>query len=444
MTKLLIKRSLNLNGTIEISGSKNAILPIIAATLLCQDEIIIKNVPNLSDVYVMLKLLKELGSNSEFDVENNILIIFKKDNIKSTIDNAKLSEQVRTSSLFLGPLLALNGEAKITKPGGCKIGARLIDMHLHFLKEMGAIITETDEYIHLKTFNKLIGVEARFYKASVGATQHIMIAAILANGQTIIYDGSIEPETVDLGNFLISMGAKIRGLGTTTIIVDGVNRGNLKLKAPYQIIPDRIEAGSFAILALVTRSRICLKNLCIEHIDYVLKILEEVSEKKFVLDDQNNLIIDGRDITKFNSKSIVTAPYPYFPTDLQQIFIVLMCIANGTSIIEEKIFEGRFILIKELIKMGASINQENNNKIIVNGVEKLIGTEISGSDLRGSMALLIAGLIAEGETLLNNIEYLDRGYENLLNKLLNIGAEVCIVPEFYKGTVQIDKQKISI
>jgi UDP-N-acetylglucosamine 1-carboxyvinyltransferase len=421
--KIRIFQSLNLAGEVEISGAKNSILPILAASLLSTKEIVIENVPDISDVWVMLEILREIGSDSSFDSENNRLIIFAKSSVKSSVENFELSEKIRTSSLFLGPLLAINGEARVPQPGGCKIGARLIDMHLHFFREMGAQVEENNDFITLKANNKIVGIEANFYKISVGATQNIMIAAVLAVGRTIINGASLEPEVEDLGKFLIAMGAKITGLGTSRVIIDGVESNvGLALAKPYKIISDRLEIGSFITLALATKSRIKLKNTNKDHINYVLEILKSVGGN-IELDEQD-ILVDATNVEKFFSKSIVTAPYPYFPTDLQQIFVTLMCIASGFAIIEERIFNGRFLFTRELIKMGAKIYQEDDSKIIVDGVEKLYGAEIYAHDLRGSMALLIAGLVAEGETVMYNSYYLERGYEKLMKKLINIGVRI--------------------
>ena len=421
-SKLRVSQSKNLSGSIEISGAKNSVLPILAASLLSREQLVIENVPNISDVRVMLEILEEIGSRSEFDTENNRVTVFAKKNIKSSIENLILSEKIRASSLFLGPLLAVCGEAQIPKPGGCRIGPRLMDMHLHFLKKMGAEVIETDEFIQLKANKKIVGVQVDFYKMSVGATQNIMMAAVLAEGQTIINGASIEPETADLGNFLIAMGAKISGLGTSRVVIDGVEN-NLILNKPYRIIYDRLEAGSFAVLALATKSIFFLRNCPSENLSYVIGILQEMGAK--LKTETDGLVVDGRDVKLF-SRSIVTAPYPYFPTDLQQIFTVLVCVNSGFSIIEERIFDGRFVFIKELIKMGAKIHQANSGKIIVEGVDKLYGCEVEGSDLRGTMALLIAGLTAEGETTINNAHYLERGYERLLEKLERVGCKFCV------------------
>jgi UDP-N-acetylglucosamine 1-carboxyvinyltransferase len=421
MTKIKINGGNKLFGEVKISGAKNAILPILAATLLTKKEVIIENVPNLSDVCIMLQLLKEIGSDYFFEKESNRVIIFAKDDIDHEIKNAELSEKIRTSSLFLGPILAVKGKVKIPKPGGCKIGARLIDMHLHFLKEMGAEINEDDLSISLSANKKIHEIEANFYKTSVGATQNIMMAATLAEGKTVINGASLEPEVIDLGNFLISMGAKIKNLGTTKIEIEGVSEVNQK--NPYKVIYDRLEAGTYAIAALATKGELILKNAPYQNLRYFLDILKQNCAHIEI--DQNNLIVKYNKIIK--AKSISTAPHPYFPTDLQQIYTTLMTTAEGVSTIEENIFDGRFAFAKELEKMNAKIYYKDDRKIIIEGVKKLENSnDLHGMDLRGSMALLIAALKTEGESILHNMSYIERGYENFYQKFLNIGAKILI------------------
>jgi UDP-N-acetylglucosamine 1-carboxyvinyltransferase len=419
MSKIRIKGGKKLEGIVKISGAKNAILPIIAATLLTKDEIILENVPNLSDVHIMLELLKEIGSESKFDIQNNRLTIFAKDDIDFEIKNAELSEKIRTSSLFLGPILVVKGRVKIPRPGGCNLGARLIDMHLHFLKEMGAEVSEDEASVSLNTEKKIHGVEANFYKMSVGATQNIMMAAALAEGKTIINGASLEPETIDLGNFLISMGAKIKGLGISRIEIEGVNE--LKQQTPYKIIHDRLEAGTYAIAALATKGELILENTPHQYLKYFLNILKQIGAKIKI--DGENLIVQYD--KKIQAKSIATAPHPYFPTDLQQIYAALMTTADGISAIEENIFDGRFVFAKELEKMGARIFYKDKNKILIEGIERLQSfDDLYGMDLRGSMALFIAALKAQGESILKNVFYIERGYEDFCQKFLNIGADL--------------------
>ena len=420
MSKIKIYGGKKLSGEVEISGAKNAILPILAATLLTKHEVILHNVPNLSDVHIMLELLKEIGSDFHFDTKHNTLTIFAKTAVMSNIDNAQLSEKIRASSLFLGPLLAINGHVKIPKPGGCKIGARLIDMHLHFLNKMGADVQEDECFIELTTKEKIHGVEANFYKISVGATQNIMMAATLANGKTTINGASLEPEITDLGNFLISMGAKIKGLGTDTIEINGIQE--LKPSQPYKIIYDRLEAGTYIMAALATKSEILLKNAPHQYLKYFLEVLRDCGAN-ITIDESDILIKNHND--KLSGKSISTAPYPYFPTDLQQIYTTLMTTSNGLSQIDETIFDGRFLFAKELKKMNADIHHKNENSIIINGVKNLEPSEeLEGHDLRGSMAVFIAGLKADGMSILKNSYYLDRGYENFHKKFLSLGADI--------------------
>ena len=366
--------------------------------------------------------MNEIGSYSHFDKETNILTIFAKNEINYHISNSELCEKIRTSSLFLGSILAINGRVKIPKPGGCKIGDRLIDMHLHFLNKMGCETIEDEGYIFLKADSKLKGIDVDFYKTSVGATQNIMIAASLADDATKISGASLEPEVIDVGNFLISLGVRLEGLGTSTIVIHGAEQENLCQKKPYKIIYDRLEVGTYAILALATKSKLFLKDAYYGHLEYFFKILKATNANIDIKKDGILVSIDeGKNIA---AKSIITAPYPYFPTDLQQIYSTLMCTANGPSIIEEKIFDGRFLFTEEFIKMGAKIYQENKNKIIIEGVQKLKPNTIYANDLRGGMALLIAGIMTEGETILHNPYYLNRGYENFEQKLKQVGVKV--------------------
>jgi UDP-N-acetylglucosamine 1-carboxyvinyltransferase len=419
---LIIKGGSKLEGEIQISGAKNSVLPILAASLICKREIILQNVPNISDVHVMLELLKEVGSDNIFDTKTNTVTIFKKDSIKSDIKNVALSEKIRASSLFLGPILATNHEVSIPKPGGCKIGARLIDMHLHFLEKMGATHSENENFITLRSRDgKLEGIKAQFYKISVGATQNIMIAGALAHGETEIIGASLEPEIIDLGNFLISLGVKIQGLGTSNIKVLGVeNQNDLAQKQPYKIIYDRLETGTYAVLAAATKSSIFLRNGQVNQLKYFFEILSSVGVP--FKQDQEGIFINGSDIKELKSKSIVTAPYPFFPTDLQQIYTSLMTVSKGIAMVEERIFNGRFGFADELKKMGAKIHQRDENTILVEGVDKLVCAEMVAGDLRGGMALLIAGIMADGTSVLKNIQYIERGYENFIEKLRGVGV----------------------
>lgn len=418
MNKIRIFGGNRLNGEVRISGAKNAILPILAATLLTKGEVILENVPDLSDVHVMLELMRELGSDSSFDVKNNRLIIFAKSDINHKIGNSELASKVRTSSLFMGPLLAVNGRVEIPAPGGCNLGTRAIDMHLHFFKEMGANVEEGNGYIKLEAKNKICGIEANFYKTSVGATQNIMIAAALAEGRTIIEGASLEPEVGDLGNFLISIGVKIKGLGTSRIEIEGSE--DLLQEKPYEVMCDRLEAGTYAIAALATKGEVVLKNAPYRHLKYFLEILKNNGAE--ITADNGDLLV--RSIGKrVQAKSISTAPHPYFPTDLQQIYTTLMTTAEGISIIEENIFDGRFLFAKELEKMNAKIYYKDDRKIIVEGTDRLISSkDLHGKDLRGSMALFIAALKADGESVLHNSRYLTRGYENFHQKFSGLGA----------------------
>lgn len=431
MKKLLIKGGQKLIGEIEISGSKNATLPIMAASILTKEDLTLLNIPHVSDICTMSNILIRLGvefklegvdkaKNPKKCCEGKVITLNAK-NITSFEATYDLVSQMRASILTLGVLLARFGKARVSLPGGCAIGTRPVDLHLKALKLMGAKIKIESGYVEASTNGKLKGCEINFSKKSVGATQNILMAATLAQGKTIINNAAKEPEIVDLASCLIKMGAKISGAGTDQIIIEGVAELN---GATHNIISDRIEAGTYAIAAAMTDGEITLKGISLDLLTGIKEKLKEAGVKI------NPISEDSLKITR-NSKKIIatnvdTAEYPDFPTDMQAQFMALMSIADGTSIISENIFENRFMHVLELARMGAKIDL-NVNVAKVTGVKKLSSAQVMATDLRASASLILAALIAKGETTINRLYHLERGYERLAEKLAICGAEVKII-----------------
>src|SRR3989338_5914547 len=415
MEKLVIEGGKKLQGEISISGSKNSVLPILAATLLTDEPCVIRNVPKLRDVSTMVKLLRSLGKTA--DIEKDAIVVSSKGNLNYVADY-KLVSTMRGSFCVLGPLLTKLGIAKVSLPGGCVIGVRPVDLHLKGLKALGAKMEVEGGYIIARS-KKLKGSHMYLggvFGSSVLATANIMMAATLAQGETVIDSAACEPEVEDLANFLINMGAKIKGHGSPRITVTGVK----KLRGTeYKVIPDRIEAGSFILLGLATRSNLLLKNVRLNHLSALIDKLGEAGVK--LKEEGNSLRVKHE--KSIHPVSITTHPYPGFPTDLQAQFMALMAVTPGVSIISDKVFPDRFIHIAELNRMGASIRREGINAI-VQGVKTLYGAPVMASDLRASAALVIAGLAAKGKTEIHRIYHLERGYENIDEKLKALGAKV--------------------
>lgn len=413
MDKLLIFGGRPLKGTIQISGAKNAALPIMASTVLSSGIHRLKRIPKLRDVSTMVELLKRMGVKIGRENEFLIMDTTKINNFEASYD---LVKTMRASILVLGPLLARYGYARVSLPGGCAIGARPVNLHIMGLEKMGAKISLQEGYIVAKA-NRLRGTKIYFDIPTVTGTENIMMAATLAKGSTLIENAAKEPEVVDLANFLIKIGAKIKGAGTSNIEIEGVDE--LKPIEFYEIIPDRIEAGTFMTIAGACNGEILLKDCKIEHLEsIILKMKDagiEFQEKKEGL----RVIGNGRP----QPVDIITMPYPGFPTDMQAQFMAMMSIANGTSVIKETVFENRFMHVAELRRMGANISVEGNTAT-VKGVKKLKGAPVMATDLRASASLVIAGLIAEGKTIIDRIYHLDRGYEELDKKLISIGAKI--------------------
>ena len=417
MECLEIKPSKNLKGVIEISGAKNSALPNIAATILTDQPVILNNIPDLLDVRYMISLLKSIGSNIDKIGENSWAFSLKE---PITLEaNYEIVEKMRASILVLGSMLSRFGEAKVALPGGCPIGLRPIDLHLKALEKMGVKITKEHGFIVAK--GKPKGAHIVFDKITVTGTENIMMAAVLAEGETVIENAALEPEVVDLAILLQKMGADISWdwkNKSRTIRIRGVK----KLKGTvHNIIPDRIEAGTFVVLSALTEANVILKNYPYELLTYVHYVLKNIGINVVQI-DKNSVIVKRR--KELKPAYIETKEYPYFPTDLQAQFMTLLSVVDGLSIVKENIFENRFLHVPELNRLGAKIEVSNNKVAVIDGVKKLTGAEVKATDLRASAAMVIAGLIAEGRTIIHDIYHLDRGYENIDTKLKMIGAEI--------------------
>jgi len=418
--KLIISGGNRLHGTVKIDGAKNSSLSIMAATLLTKDVCILRNVPRLTDVETMSDVIRKLGVNVEWKEGNNLYI--DSDNFNNYEAPYELVKMMRASILVMGPLLARLKRAKISLPGGCAIGARPVDYHLKGFEALGAQVEVEKGYIEAKV-NTLKGVEIYLDFPSLGATENIMMAACLAEGVTTIENAAKDPEVVELGNFLNKMGAKVKGLGTDLIKIKGVKELH---GIDYTIIPDRIEAGTYMIAAAITGG-----DVLIEEADPLLlkPLIVKLEEAGVRIELEKNLIkVIGPD--RANAVDIKTLPFPGFPTDMQPQFMALSCVARGTSVITETVFEKRFAHIGDLIRMGADIKVEGHSAII-KGVKKLSAAPVMASDLRGGAALVLAGLVAEGTTELSRIYHLDRGYAKLEEKLNSLGADIKRMKEYY-------------
>ena len=412
---LKINGRCSLQGQIKISGAKNSALVLLAASLLTKDKVYLTNVPDLSDIRKMKHILKSIGVKINNDSEK---MIINAENLYLGNINHDLVKELRASFFCIGPLLSRSGEASLALPGGCNIGKRPIEEHIKGLQELGATIEQKDGFVHAKIRNnrrRLKGTHIRLGCPSVGATETLIMAAVLAEGKTIISNSAREPEIQDLCEMLNNMGAKIRGAGTSRISIEGVNYLN---GCSHEVIPDRIEAGTFLIAAAATLSAITISPVIPSHLKSLLQKLQESGSK--IIIKNNSISIKTEKIKAVN---IETAPFPGFPTDLQAPFTVLMLKATGKSIIKETIFENRMSHIELLNKMGASIKLENNIAT-VSGVQKLSGRNLKGSDLRSTAAIVIAALAAENTSLVEGLEHLDRGYENLEFKLKLLGANI--------------------
>jgi UDP-N-acetylglucosamine 1-carboxyvinyltransferase len=419
MDKLQIQGGLPLEGEVRISGAKNATLPILAGALLADDPVTVGNVPHLNDVTTTVELLGRMGATVTINEKMSIEI--DGSTVKECFAPYELVKTMRASILVLGPLLARFGKADISLPGGCAIGSRPVNIHIAGMQAMGADITIENGYIRARTSRRLRGARLVLDTVTVTGTENLMMAATLADGETIIENAAREPEVVDLANFLTAMGAKIQGAGTDKIVVKGVQRLR---GTSYEVLPDRIESGTYLVAGAITRGIVRIKNTRPDHLDAVLVKLEEAGAKLGVGESWVEVDMRRR---RPASVDVRTAPYPAFPTDMQAQFAALNTIASSVGTIIETIFENRFMHMLEMRRLGAEIRLEGNTAII-RGVEKLTAAPVMATDLRASASLVLAGLVAEGRTDVERIYHIDRGYEAIEEKLAQLGAQIKRVP----------------
>lgn len=411
MDKLIIEGGVPLKGEIRVSGAKNAALPILLACILPQGKVNLSRVPRLRDIHTTLKLLNILGCETTFE-NNQVTSLAGNIQTEAPYD---LVKTMRASVLCLGPLLALKGEAKVALPGGCAIGARPVDLHLRAFEKMGATFDLDSGYIHGRC-KKLKGAEIHLDFPTVGGTENILMAACIAEGNTVIENAAREPEVEDLANFLNACGAKISGQGTSIITVEGVTS---LTGCDYKVMPDRIEAGTYLVAAAMTDGELEILDCPFQELDAVIYKLREMGV--WINEKQDRVVVHRQG--ELAGVDITTQPFPGFPTDMQAQLMTLMCIANGAGIIEEKIFENRFMHVQELVRLGANIKLKGRTAMI-RGVNKLTGAPVMASDLRASASLVVAGLAAEGRTEVQRIYHLDRGYEQLEKKFSAVGAKI--------------------
>ncbi len=414
MDKLVIEGPCQLSGSVQISGAKNAALPILMGCLLSETPVTLSNVPHLKDVTTTIQLLATMGVEVMFDEHLNIEI--DASNITTKEAPYELVKTMRASILAMGPLLARFGEAKVSLPGGCAIGSRPVNIHIEGMQKMGADIKVEQGYIIAKA-DRLKGADITMEPVTVTGTENLLMAAVLAEGQTILRNAAREPEVSDLANFLNAMGAKISGIDTDTLVVDGVERLQ---GVSYKVIPDRIEAGTYLAAAALTKSCVTVTHVVPEHLTAVLEKFTEAGADVSWTEDTITLDMRGRELKPVN---VVTDPYPLFPTDMQAQFVVMNSIAKGKAKVEETIFENRFMHVSELVRMGADIHVEGNTAY-TEGVDHLIGAPVMATDLRASASLILAGLIAHGETVVSRIYHIDRGYELIEEKFHKLGAHI--------------------
>lgn len=430
MEKIIVRGGKRLNGTVRVEGAKNAVLPIIAAALLASDgKNVLSEVPVLSDVYTINEVLRHL--NAEVVFENNQVTIdaSKELNIEAPFEYVR---KMRASVQVMGPLLARNGRARIALPGGCAIGSRPIDQHLKGFEAMGAKVQVGNGFVEAYVEGELKGAKIYLDFPSVGATENIMSAATLAKGTTILENAAKEPEIVDLANFLNAMGAKVRGAGTGTIRIEGVDK---LYGANHSIIPDRIEAGTFMVAAAITGGDILIENAVPEHLRSITAKMEEMGVK--IIEENEGVRVIGPD--KLKAVDIKTMPHPGFPTDMQSQMMALLLQAEGTSMITETVFENRFMHVEEFRRMNADIKIEGRS-VIMNGPNSLQGAEVGATDLRAAAALILAGLVSEGYTRVTELKHLDRGYVNFHKKLAALGATIERVNEKVE---EVKEQEVS-
>jgi UDP-N-acetylglucosamine 1-carboxyvinyltransferase len=425
MDKLLVGGGHRLEGEIRVSGAKNAALPILAATLLADGPVRIGNVPHLQDVTTTIELLGRMGVS--VTVDEHMRVEVDPRGIHDLVAPYELVKTMRASILVLGPLVARYGRADVSLPGGCAIGARPVDLHIAGLRAMGATVEIEDGFIRARA-ERLHGARIVLDTVTVTGTENLLMAATLARGETIIENAAREPEVVDLADCLIAMGARIRGAGTDTIIVEGVERLG---GAEYEVLPDRIETGTYLVAGAMTGGHVRLRQARPGHLDAVLAKLEEAGARISTGPDWIELDMKGRRPT---SVDLRTAPYPAFPTDMQAQFVAMNSVALGTATIVETIFENRFMHVQEMQRLGANIRLEGNTAII-RGVERLRAAPVMATDLRASASLVLAAMVAEGETLIDRIYHIDRGYERIEEKLSHLGAQIQRVPSPRKSSL---------
>ena len=419
MDRIRIRGGVKLNGTVPVSGAKNATLPLMAAALLCDGPLTLTNAPDLADIATMRALLVQHGLTVEHDREARTLKLSgAATNLEAPYD---IVRKMRASVLVLGPLLARYGQARVSLPGGCAIGTRPVDLHIKGLEQLGAEIEINAGYIEARApQGKLRGAKIIFPQVSVGATENLLMAACLAEGETELVNAAREPEISDLAMCLMRMGARIEGIGTGTLRIEG---GATLMSATHPIVPDRIEAGTYACAAAITGGTLHLQGAKMEHLGAVARVLRDAGVD--VAETHTGLTVSR--LNGLRGVDVVTEPFPGFATDMQAQFMALMCVAEGAAMITETIFENRFMHVPELMRMGARINFHGTSAI-VRGVPKLAGAPVMATDLRASVSLILAGLAAEGETIVNRVYHLDRGYEHVEQKLAAVGADIARLP----------------
>ncbi len=433
--KLIIQGGNPLKGEVAVGGAKNAVLKLMAAALLCEDVSVIRNVPELSDVEIMLDVLKELGAKVTYNKEEKFLTI-DATNLTSVRASDAFVSRMRASFVVLGPLVGRMKEAYVALPGGCQIGERRVNFHIKGLQALGCECKLDNGYVHAKA-TRLVGDDICFDIPSVGATENIMMASVLAEGTTRIQNAAQEPEIVDLANFLVAMGANIEGAGTSEIIVKGVKQSDLH-GVEYATIPDRIEAGTFMSAILASRGKGIIRNVYPNHLTiFTGKLLEMGAKIRLVEPNAMEVSADRR----LDAMNFITQPYPGFPTDLQALAMTLLSTANGVSVVTESLYENRFMHISELWRMGANIRQSKNHAII-KGVETLVGTTVQSTDLRAGAALVVAAIMAKGESEIKKLHHIDRGYEKFTQKLQGLGVNVQRVPYDVKDYETLDNNEV--
>jgi UDP-N-acetylglucosamine 1-carboxyvinyltransferase len=434
LEKIIVRGGQRLNGTVKVEGAKNAVLPVLAATLLASEgKSIIKNVPTLSDVYTINEVLRYLNANVEFNNNQVVVDASKELKVEAPFEYVR---KMRASVLVMGSLLARNGRARVALPGGCAIGSRPIDQHLKGFEAMGATVKVGNGFIEAEATNgRLHGAKIYLDFPSVGATENIMMAASLAKGTTILENVAKEPEIVDLANFLNSMGANVRGAGTGTIRIEGVDR---LYGVEHDIIPDRIEAGTFMVAAAITQGNVLVQGAVPEHLSSLIAKMEEMGV--MIIEEEDGIRVIGPE--KLKAVDIKTMPHPGFPTDMQSQMMALLLRAQGTSMITETVFENRFMHVEEFRRMNADIKIEGRS-VILSGPADLQGAEVSATDLRAAASLVLTGLVADGVTRVTELKHLDRGYVNFHEKLASIGADIERVKDYDAINIDADQKIIS-